>query len=213
MPLAFERKLRQQPRAFCTDAELQYLLPSSTDARKAVIKRAVAQGLLIRIKRGLYCIAEEIGLKKINSFELAQFIYGLSCISLESALSYYGLIPEAVYTTTSVTIKRSKKFSTPIGEYDYCKVPSENFLIAVNRVEFEGIVFFIASPWRVLTDYVYCYKKDWDSLLDLENDLRLSVEDLPKVSSLLAENLKDYYRNKRVDAFIDTIMQGFFYED
>ncbi len=44
---------------------------------------------------------------------LANLIYGPSCISLEYALQYYGMIPERVEAVTSVTVGRSRKFSTP----------------------------------------------------------------------------------------------------
>ena len=160
MSINLERTLRRQQKSFYTDTELRALLLGTLHSKKAIIKRAVQQHLLIRLKRGLYCVNSEISRKKLHSFELAQFIYGPSCISLESVLSYHGLIPEAVYTTTSVTIKCSKSFKTPLGIYDFHKVPTENFLIHVNRIEINHSLYFMASPWRALLDFIYCYKKN-----------------------------------------------------
>lgn len=212
MSLSLERRLRQESRIYYTDTELKVLISGTIDSQKAIIKRAVSEGLLIRLKRGLYYVSNEITQKKPHSFELAQFIYGLSCISLESALSYHGLIPEAVYTTTSVTIKRSKTFHTPLGEFDFKKAPTKNFLVGVNRVIAGEAKFFIASPWRALMDYVYCYKKSWDSLSALEDDLRISPEDLPKITKSMAQDLKSYYHNKQINFFVNKILKGFIHE-
>ena len=40
-------------------------------------------------------------------------------ISLETALSYHGLIPEAVYQTASVTAARGRAFDTSIGRFTF----------------------------------------------------------------------------------------------
>ncbi len=207
MSLVLERKLRRQGRSYYSEAELKTLLPGTRNSQKAIIKRAVAEGLLIRLKRGLYCVNGEVSQKKPHAFELAQLIYGPSFISLESALSYHGLIPEAVYTTTSVTIKRKKTFHTPLGEFDFHKVPKKNFLVGVERIADGKAIFFIASPWRALTDYVYCYKKTWESFFALKNDLRLTTENVPKITKLFANDLQEYYQNKYVDIFLDTIFK------
>lgn len=209
MSLVLERALRKQAKTFYTDNELRQLLTGTLNSQKSIIKRAVREGLLIHVRRGLYCVNEEITQKKPHAFELAQFIYGPSCISLESALSYHNLIPEAVYTTTSTTIMRSKTFHTPLGDYDFYKVPIKNFLVGVDRIIVEEATFFIASPWRSLIDCVYCYKKDWKSLSALENDLRLTTENLPKITKSLIEKLKKYYHNKHVDAFLNKITEGY----
>ena len=209
MGILLERILRREGRAFYTDNELRLLLTGTSHSQKSIIKRAVRAGLLIRLRRGLYCVSEEITQKKPHAFELAQFIYGPSCISLESALSYHDLIPEAVYTTTSVTINRNKTFTTPLGEYDFHKVPTKDFLLGVDRMTHGEAIFFIASPWRALADCVFCYKKHWESLTALENDLRLSIENLPKITESLAKALKKYYHNKRVDTFLNKSIKGY----
>src|SRR5438270_12510241 len=124
MAKILERALQNYPRPYLTDIELERLLGGTPDSRYGKVKRMLVQGKLLHIRRGLYCITRELGyLQKPSLLEMAQYIYGPSFISLESALSYHNLIPEAVYTTTSVTSKRSKEFKTPLGYFSYRQVP------------------------------------------------------------------------------------------
>ena len=63
---------------------------------------------LIRIKKGLYIFAKDYRLRPFSLEVLANLIYGPSYISLEYALSYYGMIPERVNRITSICFKRIK---------------------------------------------------------------------------------------------------------
>src|SRR3989338_8200638 len=91
-----------------TDEAVHQLIRESPDTRYGLVKRAIAKGELIHLRRGLYGFAKKYQRRGTNLFELAQMMYGPSYISFESALSYHGWIPEAVYTVTSAAMKRSK---------------------------------------------------------------------------------------------------------
>lgn len=106
----------------------------------------------------------------------AFLIYGSSFISLESALSYHGWIPEAVYTTTSVTIKRPREFKTQFGMFSYQHILDESFYLGVKRIEFENNVFFMANPWRAIADFAYVSRKAWKNLDELVGDLRIDED-------------------------------------
>jgi hypothetical protein len=67
----------------------------------------------------------------VEPMEIANPLYGPSYISLEYALSYYGLIPERVESITSVTTKRSKKFITPLGSFSYEHIPLKAYPIGI----------------------------------------------------------------------------------
>src|SRR3989339_1153175 len=156
-----QQLLRQYPSSAITEDELAQLLGGSPDSRHSLLSRAVKNTLLIRLKRGLYCLGESLRQRPIQSFALAQKIYGPSYISLESALSYHGLIPEAVRTVTSVSIKRNKNFSTPLGDFSYSHLPTDNFFIGVQRITNGRDSYFMATVWKALLDYIYCYKHNW----------------------------------------------------
>jgi len=70
------------------------------------ISRMIMKKEIIPVKKGLYVLSPEFG-KPIDLKVVANLIYGPSYISLEYALSYWGLIPEKVEEVTSITNKSS----------------------------------------------------------------------------------------------------------
>lgn len=203
---SLQRTLQSYPRPYLTDAELEVLLDDTPDSRYGKVKRLLAQGKLQHIRRGLYCITEEVGyLTKPHPFELSQFIYGPSYISLESALSFHQLIPERVYTVTCATGKRSKEFQTPLGIFSYKHLPLENFYTEVYIFEEHGHKFFMAKPWRAICDYVFCYKKNWNNLDPLLESLRINRENLPILRSEESQLLDEYYHHTRISRFLKGI--------
>ncbi len=196
----------QHPKPYFTELELEHWLPGTPDSRHGKVKRLLAQGELIRLRRGLYCWATpQSVLQAAHPFELAQQIYGPSFISLESALNYHQLIPERVYTITSVSAKRSKEFSTPLGDFSYTHTPLEDFYTEVILIKENNNQFLMAKIWRALCDYVFCYKKDWTSLDTLVKNLRIDPEDLPLYTDEEIEILCEYYQSKRIDRFLKNL--------
>ena len=63
---------------------------------------------LISIRRGLYITGPEMDLPTPEPFLIANHLRGPSYVSLESALSYWNMIPERAYEISSVSIKTSK---------------------------------------------------------------------------------------------------------
>lgn len=112
-------------------------------------------GKIIRLKRGMYVVSTEVS-KRLLSIELiANHIYGPSYVSMESALRYYGLIPEQVYIVRSMTINRSKKFENPIGNFEYITVNEKYYPIGIAQQTVENkYTFLIASPEKALCDMI-----------------------------------------------------------
>lgn len=140
-----------------------------------------ASGKLIRLKRGLYVVSPAVSRKLLSTELIANHIYGPSYVSMESALRYYGLIPESVYGVRSMTIKRSRKFDNMIARFDYIFCTDEYFSIGICLEQKEGYAFLIASPEKALCDLIsYTPNVRLRSLkallLYLEEDLRLDME-------------------------------------
>lgn len=208
MNFALYADLQHLKTQYLSQTELKYLLDGTEDSRFAKVKRAVAKGLLIRVRRGLYCLNETLAREKPHPYVLADQIYGPSFISLESALSYHGLIPEGVKVITSVTGRRRNYFNTPLGDYSYMTVPSKNLMCSVQRVLDGESVYLMASPWRAIADYVYCYKKDWDTIEPLVASLRMEQEDIPKLTKEEAELLIEYYHHNRITQFLMGVLRS-----
>ncbi len=190
-------KLLQQlvswPHYFISGTELKSMLAGTEDARKAIIKRAVHEAYLQRLRRDYYLIRHIANKPIINTFELAQFLYGPSYISFESALSYHGWIPERVTVTCSATVKQTKSFNTPVGKFSFDKIPNDSFKLGVYYVKEETSKYLMADPWKAIADMIYCRKKSWKSINDLMFDLRIEEDSIKKHKlDLLAELSKTY---------------------
>ena len=108
-------------------------------------------GELIRLKKDLY-VNKSISISKEL---IANHLYGTSYVSLETALSYYGMIPERVYAIRSVTTKRAKIFSTPLGNFEYKTVSADYFSIGLCQEVIENrYAFLMATPTKAICDMI-----------------------------------------------------------
>lgn len=190
------------PSGVLSGQDLATLLPEGDNKRQALIKRAIASGELIHIRRGLYCLADIYQKTRLNPYSFAQRIYGPSYISLESALRWHDWIPEAVYSYTSASLKNSKDFDTPVGLFSYRRVPQKTFYAGVNRQTNEnGCVFLIASPLKALADYVYVHKCDWGGLDPVVESLRVEMDELECLTSGEFDVITGNYNSRRVQSF------------
>ena len=145
-------------------------------------RRLEQEGRIIRLKKGLYVRSMEDGAEPVAEL-VANHLYGPSYVSMQSALRHYGLIPERVYATQSLTIKHSRCFDTPLGRYDYFSCGVNYFPIGVTQHHDAAMQFLIASPEKALCDLLVKTRNlefdSTDALLDfLENDLRFDIEAL-----------------------------------
>jgi hypothetical protein len=191
------------PTPFFTVNDLIVLEPSSDNARYALVKRAIADGDILKIKRGLYTLSPLYRKTKINPFAAAQLIYGPSYISLETALSVHGWIPEAVRDIVSVTMRQSKDFDTPIGHFSYVRVPQKILYAGVRYMNNnEGQSWLIASPLKALADYIYYHKLDWTSKDPLLKSLRIEEDQLLELINDDFDELEKNYSSMRVLRFL-----------
>ena len=153
------------------------------------------QGAIIRIKKGLYVFGNGYRRYPYSKELLANLIYGPSYVSLDYALAHHGLIPERVEALTSVTVGKSKRFSTPAGLFIYRQIPPRAYEVGVIRVEAENQqAFLIASPEKALADKVVSARGGRIASIAemgrfLEADLRV---DASALRSLSAERIDDF---------------------
>jgi hypothetical protein len=115
------------------------------------------RGDIIRLKKNLYVVSEKISRKSISRELVANHLYSPSYVSLESALAYYGLIPERVYSVRSVCTKIHKNYDTPLGNFEFIKIPSTYFPIGIRQEIIDNqYAFLIASPEKALCDKIIC---------------------------------------------------------
>jgi hypothetical protein len=112
-------------------------------------------GEIVRLKKGMYVVSDRISRKPVSRELIANHLYGMSYVSLETALSRYGLIPETVRTVRSVTTKRAKRFENTFGRFEYVTVPSGYFSIGISQQIVENeYAYLIATPEKAICDLV-----------------------------------------------------------
>ncbi|MDR1877393.1 MAG: hypothetical protein LBQ84_07200 [Flavobacteriaceae bacterium] len=135
--------------------DVLYSLYDDLKQPKDKISELVRKGLVIRVKRNLYIVAPKVHNQEISRELVANHLYGPSYVSLESALAYYGLIPERVYMMRSVCTKLHKQYDTPLGHFEYIKVPENYYPIGVSQEIIDNsYAFLIASPEKALCDKI-----------------------------------------------------------
>ncbi|MCO5231232.1 MAG: hypothetical protein M9958_08755 [Chitinophagales bacterium] len=116
------------------------------------IHSLINEGKLISLKKGLYVWNSD---SLPESFSIANILYAPSYISLESALSFYGLIPERVFSISSMTFKTSKKFSNSLGNFEYIKIPTPYYSFGIKRISIrDGQFSLMATAEKALMDKV-----------------------------------------------------------
>ena len=151
----------------------------------------VRQGYLIRLRQGYYAFPEY---RESTDFTLyfANTIYKPSYISLHTALSFYGIIPESVPEITSVTTLKTITFSNDFGEYSYKNIkPELMFGYDLRDMEGDRRIMF-ATPEKAILDLLYLYPF-YNTERDLEN-LRLDES-----------YMEDDFNVKRLTEFSDRI--------
>ncbi len=113
----------------------------------------VAKGLIKRIRRGFYVFAD-ISLEDETLFIIANKIYQPSYISYETALSSYGIIPEAVFGVTSATTLKTQDFNTSAGHFIYRRIKPELFF-GYYPEQFRGGVYKKAYLEKAILDHLY----------------------------------------------------------
>lgn len=118
--------------------------------------RWVKKGYLIRLRQGYYAFSEYKG-KPDYPLYFANRIYHPSYISLHTALSFYGMIPEAVVQITSVTSLKTASFANDFGEYSY-KTVKENLMFGYDLKSMaDNRTIRFATPEKALLDLLYLY--------------------------------------------------------
>lgn len=119
------------------------------------IDELVKQQMLLQVKRGLYIAGSKLNIASPEPFLIANHLYGPSYVSFDSALSYWGLIPERVYEISSATINHSKTCKTAIGRFSYKYLPLPYYSFGIKQVALtKKQTVLMASSEKALCDKI-----------------------------------------------------------
>ena len=136
------------------EPQMVYVGEANPRAVQAQLSRWVTAGRLIKLARGKYILARPY-LKVDPTLEaIANRLVYPSYVSFERALSWYGLIPEAVPGITSITTGRPQIIENPLGVFQYRHIQPRLFW-GYEAVQIQQESCMLALPEKALLDLFY----------------------------------------------------------
>ena len=177
------------------------------------LTRWTKKGLLFRLRQEWYAFPELLQRPDFARY-IAGRIYRPSYISLHTALSIYGLIPEAVSSITSVSTLKTARFENAFGQYTYQNVKPELFfgykpvLLPLNTaiINAPKQAWMLAHPEKALLDLLYLYPF-YNSEEEIE---QLRLDDDYMTGELNLGRLSEYQEkigNKALDARVKILLK------
>ncbi len=169
--------------------------------------RWTKKGLLIRLKRGYFAFPEYQS-KPDYAYYFANCIYKPSYISLHTALSFYGIIPESVIQITSVTSLKTASFFNAFAQYTYKSVKKELLFGYDLKALPDGRGIRFASPEKALLDLLYLYP-GYNSRRQME-DLRLDEDFLhDEFNMMLFEEYLGLFKSKALEQRVQFLITAY----
>ena len=164
---------------------------------------------LVRVKKGLYIPTNYSGQSLLI---LANLIYGPSYVSKETALAFYGMIPERVYEFTSMSHGKKKIFDTPVGRFSYQTLALPYYSMGTTRLTLaknDKRGFLIASKEKALCDLLYFMKfRDPLEFKDYLEGLRIEQGVLDKLNLPLIRQLSESSKRHSLDLLCKSLEAG-----
>lgn len=178
-PFLVRSELLKRRLAIFTPREFARLFGATPDQTKYFLEGSAHDGLLLRLKRGLYALQDPLPSEE----EIANRLYRPSYLSFEYALAFYHILPEMVYTVTSATTKPTRTFSVADKSFTFLTIKQDAFTgyLPTQRA---AKTILIAEPEKALVDYFYFValgKKPVNERLNLSNLNALKVKAYAKL--------------------------------
>ena len=205
------------PGGFFNATTFATLFPDcSSGARIQLVNRACRAGEIVRLRPGAFLLARPYRKSELHPFVLAGLLHSPSHVSMESALAFHGLIPEAVWQVVSVTPSRSREFSTPAGVFSFRRVPASQPFAGVESLEVAPQNWaFVATPLRALADVLYFRREiTWkrDGIDFLTESLRIEEDDLGSLRFEQLDEISDSLANRRVSNYLENLKIHFHHD-
>ena len=176
------------------------------------INELVKSGILTALKRGFYIPGPKSKILGPELFLIANHLWGPSYISMESALSYWGYIPEKVYEISSITLKATKVFNPNIGRFSFAHVGLPYYSFGQKTAQLtpkQSII--IGSPEKALCDKIITTSgillRSTNQVIDfLIEDMRIDEEKLKELNlSEIASWIPDAPKKNSLEMLIKTL--------
>lgn len=187
-----EKKMRDSGVTIFSPVDLKRILGVSEISVRFFLTRYVKKGAIVKLRNNLYVLNNRLP----SEVEIANALYRPSYISLTFALGYYHIIPETVYTVTSVTTRSTARFQTLGKEFRYHRIKIPVFTGYLPE-KIDGKTVLIADREKALVDYLYFVGR---KTYELNERLDVSGLDKKKI-----HRYAELYNNKGLNRLIKEI--------
>jgi len=190
----FAARIKGKKLPVFTAADIRILFGLSAGATTKLLHRYASRKFIVRIKRGLYILADV----SLPELFIAGKLYEPSYVSREFALSYHRVIPETVYEITSVTSKATRRFEKIGKVYSYRKIKQSAFA-GYEIAKQDGLSFRIADVEKAFVDANYFRLRDGLKPLSRYNK--------EKINTAKALHYASFFDNKKFTSIIKTTLK------
>ncbi len=162
------------------------------------------KGYIKKIRQGYY-VFSDLEINEKTLFLIANKIYAPSYISLEMALSWYNLIPEAVYGITCVTSRKTADFQTPAGNFIYKHIKPE-LMFGYDLGDCHGRSYAVARMEKAVLDYLYLNPSVKDAA-DFDGMRFNALEFKEKTDTQNLEKFLAVFKNKSLNKRVGNLMK------
>lgn len=184
--ITVEKTLKDLGVSLFTPAEFARIVSTTLVSAQKFLERYTKKGVFARPKKGLYFYPEN----RHHEMGLANLIYAPSYVSFETALSYYHIIPETVFSVASATTKPTREFNLQEITYSYTTIKKTAFT-GYAPTEIYGEITLIATPEKALCDYLYLVSLGKKSLNDRLDIRTINYAELRVFARLFARKSLD----------------------
>lgn len=156
---------------------LEVLSGQNRNVLRVQLHRWISEGKVVSLRRGLYTLAEGLSEPKKGAV-LANQMVSPSYLTGLWALSWYGLIPEAVHEYTSAVTTYKQQFENKFGRFSYRKVKADCFR-GWRNMDYADTCIRVATPEKAVLDHLYWTPGD---AIHIMKTLRFQPDDVPGFS-------------------------------
>jgi hypothetical protein len=132
---------------------LEVVSGQNRNTLRVQLHRWIADGKVIALRRGLYTLAEGLSAPKQGAV-LANLMVSPSYLTGLWTLSWYGLIPEAVYEYTSAVVSYKQQYENTFGRFSYRRLKPD-FFRGWQTVDYANSKLRVATPEKAVLDHIY----------------------------------------------------------
>lgn len=160
---------------------------------------------ILELKKGIYVINRDFYKERLSLYSLANLLYFPSYISLETALSFYNLIPEGVFTFTSVSTKKTNTFQNELGNFVYASLKNSLFF-GYEIFEEKGQKYLFATKEKALLDFLYLNLGKMTIDSDLQTMYRF--QNLGTLDQAKIKHYLSLFANKKLTEIVKNLLQN-----